>query len=415
MIDYGILYGFLVALGVGFLIGLERERKQEAEKEPHVAGVRTFTLISLLGTTTALISETSTEYVPAIITLGVIILIGLGHYFTSLFTRDIGLTTEFAMILVFLFGFLAFNPTTRELSVIFGIVTALILALKEHIHEFARNIEEFELIDTLKFAVIAFIILPILPDTAVDPYGVVNPRQLWLLVVLISAISYVGYVMVKLLGVDRGIGITGFVGGLASSTAVTTAMAAKSKKIGIIKPTAFAAIIASSVMFPRIVFEILVVNRDLLFELSIPMFSMLGAGIISSFLIWHSKSDVKAEFDLKTPFAIKPALKFAAFFLGVLFLQYFARIYLGNSGLYAVSIISGLADVDAVTLSTARMAANGEISVEVAVNSIVIAAIANTIMKVIYAFAMGNREFGKLVAIASATMILAGVASIILL
>lgn len=415
MMDYGVLYSFIVALGIGFIIGLERERKQEAEKEPHVAGVRTFTLISLVGTTTALISESNPDYVPAIIALGVIVLIGLGHYFTSIFTKDIGLTTEFAMILVFLFGFLAFNPATIELSVILGIITAIILALKEHIHEFAMNIEEYELIDTLKFAVIAFIILPILPDTTVDPYGVVNPRQLWLLVVLISAISYVGYVMVKLLGVDRGIGVTGFVGGLASSTAVTTAMAVKSKKIGIIKPTAFAAIIASSVMFPRVVFEILIVNRELLFEISIPMFAMLGAGLISSLIIWHSKSDVKAEFDIKTPFAIKPALKFAAFFLGVLFLQHFARIYTGNSGLYAVSIISGLADVDAITLSTARMAANGDISMDVAVNAIVIAAMANTIMKVVYAFAMGDREFGKLVAIASTTMILAGIITLILI
>ncbi len=414
-VDYTALYGFLISLGVGALVGIERERRLQRKDERQVAGVRTFILIALLGTTAALVAEDN-PYFSAVIVAGGILLIGAGYYLSSTRTNDIGLTTEVAQLLVFAFGYLAYDEGTRNVSVMLGIITAVLLALKEHLHEFAKDIQKYEFIDTLKFAVIAFIILPLLPDRTIDPWGVVNPHQLWLLVVLISGISYVGYILVKVLGVERGLGLTGFLGGLSSSTAVTTAMASKtSRNSSVVKPAAFAAVIASTVMFPRIVFEVAVVDRGLLAEVAVPVAVMFLAGLAAALLLWRSKKDIKADLDLKTPFALKPALKFGAFFLIVLLLQHFGKTYFGSGGLYAVSLVSGLADVDAITLSTARMASTGDINSQTAVNAIVLAAMANTVMKAVYAYVIGNRGFGNLVAAASAAMIVAGAATILLL
>lgn len=405
-------YGFLVALGIGLFIGLEREKSEDIPDEQSVSGIRTFTLISLLGASCSLLLESGNSLLMSFIAGGVMLLVVLGYYLSSSKTRDIGVTTEFAQILVFTLGFLAYNPQTRKVSVILAVTSALILALKESLHDIVENIREYELIDTLKFAVIAFIVLPLLPNQAVDPWGVINPHEIWLLVVLISGISYVGYVATKILGVDRGLGLTGLLGGLSSSTAVTTAMADKSRREAkIVKPAAFAAIIASNVMFPRIAVEVFVVNRQLVWQVLPALAAMGGAGVFAGFIIWHKREKTKSEIKLDSPFALKPALKFGAFFIIVLLVQYFAKEQYGSSGLYGVSLLSGLADVDAITLSTARMGLKGDITDAVAVNAIILAAMSNTLMKFIYAYVIGGREFARLVGFASIAMIAAGAAA----
>jgi uncharacterized membrane protein (DUF4010 family) len=415
LFNYELLYGFLVALGIGILVGIERERDQGRKEEFRVAGVRTFTLISLLGATSGLLFQYNAALSVAVFA-GVIILVASGYYLSSVRGQSLGQTTEIAELIVFTLGYLSFFPGTRGISVMIAIVTALTLALKEHIHGFAREIKEYELLDTLKFAVITFIILPILPDQAIDAWGVFNPRQIWLLVVLISGISYLGYIMIKILGVNRGSAITGFLGGLSSSTALTTAMARRAKEdTGLIKPSVFAAVIASTVMFPRMLFEIAVVNPGLNNRLLPSASLMFFAGIIASVLIIHQRDNVNKKIDLKTPFALKPALKFAAFFLLILTLQHFALKSYGTAGVYAISFFSGLADVDAVTLSSAKMAMEGRLTETVALNSILIAAISNTMMKTFYAYILGGKEFGRLFALAAAAIVAAGAVSLLLL
>jgi uncharacterized membrane protein (DUF4010 family) len=415
LLNYELLYGFLVALGIGILVGIERERDQGRKEEFRVAGVRTFTLISLLGATAGLIFQYNAMFSVAVFA-GVIILVASGYYLSSVRGQSLGQTTEIAELLVFALGYLSFFPGTRSISVMIAIVTALTLALKEHIHGFAREIKEFELLDTLKFAVITFIILPILPDRAIDSWGIFNPRQIWLLVVLISGISYLGYIMVKALGVNRGSAITGFLGGLSSSTALTTAMARRAKDdADLIKPSVFAAVIASTVMFPRMLFEIAVVNPDLNDRLFPFASLMFFAGIIASMIIIRKHKNITKKIDLKTPFALKPALKFAAFFLLILAMQHYALQVYGTSGVYAISFFSGLVDVDAITLSSAKMAAAGSLSETVALNSILIAAISNTLMKTMYAYILGGKEFGRLFARAAAAIVAAGALSIMFL
>jgi uncharacterized membrane protein (DUF4010 family) len=415
LFNYDLIYGFLVALGIGILIGIERERDQSRKEEFRVAGVRTFTLIALLGAMSGLLFQYNIMLSVAVFA-GVIVLVVAGYCLSGMQSHAIGQTTEIAELLVFSLGYMSFFPGTRSISVMLAIVAASILALKEHIHGFAHEIKEFELLDTLKFAVITFIVLPLLPDRTIDAWGIFNPRQIWLLVVLISGISYLGYILVKALGVNSGSAITGFLGGLSSSTALTTAMARRAKDdIDLIKPSVFAAAIASTVMFPRMLFEIAVVNPGLNDRLLPSAALMFSAGIIASVLIIRQTENITKKVDLKTPFALKPALKFAAFFLMILALQHYALKGYGVEGVYAISFFSGLADVDAVTLSSAKMAMEGQLTETVALNSILIAAISNTMMKTLYAYLIGGRVFGKLFASVAAAIVAAGALSIMFL
>lgn len=415
LLNYELLYGFLSALGIGILIGVERERDQGRKDELRVAGVRTFTLIALLGATSGLLFQYNALLSVALFA-GVILLVVTGYYLSSIKGQALGQTTEIAEVLVFSLGYLSFFPGTRSLSVMIAIVVALTLALKEHIHGFAREIKEYELLDTLKFAVITFIILPILPNRTIDSWGIFNPQQIWLFVVLVSGVSYLGYVLIKVLGVNRGSAITGFLGGLSSSTALTTAMARRAKEDNdLLKPSVFAAVIASTVMFPRTLFEVAVVNPGLNDRL-IPFAAfMFFAGIVSSLFIIRQRENITKKIELKTPFALKPALKFAAFFLAILALQHFALQVYGTEGLYVISFFSGLVDLDPVALSSAKMAAEGSLTEQVALYSILIAAISNTLMKTVYAYILGGKEFGKIFAKAAAAIVAAGALSIMLL
>lgn len=415
ILDYELLYGFFVALAIGILVGVERERDQGRKEDFRVAGVRTFTLISLLGATSGLIFQYNIALSVAVFA-GVVVLVAVGYYLSSVKGQSLGQTTEIAELLVFALGYLSFFPGTRSISVMIAIVIALTLALKEHIHGFAHEIKEYELLDTLKFAVITFIILPILPDRTIDAWGILNPRQIWLLVVLVSGVSYLGYILIKVWGVNRGSAITGFLGGLSSSTALTTAMARRAREdAGLLKPSVFAAAVASTVMFPRMLFEVAVLN-PVLNERLIPFAAlMFFAGILASLLIIKERDNVANKIDLKTPFALKPAVKFAALFLLILALQHIALQFYGTRGLYMISFFSGMVDVDPITLSSAKMAADGSLSDKVALSSILIAAISNTFMKTIYAYVIGGKEFGRLFSRAAVGIVIAGAVSLLLI
>jgi len=343
-------------------------------------------------------------------------LVAAGYYLSSVKAQVLGQTTEIAELIVYVLGYLAFFSATRSISVMIGIVVTAILALKENIHSFAREIKEYELIDTLKFAVITFIILPILPDTAIDAWGIFNPRQIWLLVVLISGINYLGYIMIKFLGVNRGSALTGFLGGISSSTALTTAMARRARDdAALLRPSVFAAAIASTVMFPRMLFEVAVLSPRLnerLIPLAVLMFL---AGVAASMLIIKNREGTSHQIDLKTPFALKPALKFAALFMLILAFQYAALRVYGAHGIYLISFLSGLVDVDPITLSSTKMAAEGILTEEVAIGSIIIAAIANTFMKTVYAYILGGKNSESSFQAPLPAIIAAGVISLMLI
>ncbi|MGB9936338.1 MAG: MgtC/SapB family protein [Methanobacterium sp.] len=404
---------FLISFAIGALIGTERERKQSEIKE--FAGIRTFMLIAVFGTSSAFLSTFYPNFV-IIAFLGFAVIVGLSYIVTTRKNEDIGITTEVTALLTFILGAMCFTDEGIYIVPVLAIIITTLLAIKPYLHKFAQKISQKEIMNTLKFLIIAFVILPLLPDQTFGPLNVFNPYQIWLIVVFISGISFAGYILMKFIGAERGIGATGIVGGLVSSTAVTTAMAARVKESSfIIRAAVFATVIASSMMFLRVLFEVLVINPDLIDLLSVPMLTMGVLGIALGVIAWKLTKIKKVDTDikLKNPFSLRPALIFGLLFIGILFASKIAEIYFGNSGLYITSIISGVADVDAITISMALLAKD-TISPDVAVTAITLAAISNTVIKFLIAMFFGTRKFGYLIGIIFAIIITAGLAAIFL-
>ncbi len=411
--DTLLILKFLVALALGALIGIERERKQEGAE---FAGIRTFILIALMGTLSAYISQFF-PYFWVVAFAGLVVLVVLSYMVTTRKNGDVGITTEVVAFLTFTLGLLCFTDEGMLVAPIFAVIITTLLAVKSHLHQFAHRVSEKELINTLKFLIIAFVILPLLPDQIIGPLAVFNPFQIWLMVVFISAISFTGYILMKFIGPEKGLGVTGIVGGLVSSTAVATSMAARVKESGLLmKAAVFATVVASSMMFLRMLFEVSVINPSLLPQLSAPMLVMGVLGIILGIIIWR-RTEVKqmdADLKLDNPFSLKPALIFGALFLGILFLSKIANIYLGSGGVYLTSIISGVADVDAITISMALLAPES-IPTSTAVTAITLAAISNTVFKFLIALFLGTRKFGRNVGLIFLIIIIAGLVTILVL
>ncbi|MDD1774850.1 MAG: MgtC/SapB family protein [Methanobacterium sp.] len=401
-----------IALAIGALIGTERERKQSQHAE--FAGIRTFTLISLYGIISAYLSQLYSNFL-ILAFMGLIIIVGLSYYRSSTREEDIGITTEVVALVTFILGALCLSDQGLQIAPIIAIIITALLASKSYLHHFIRKISEKELLNTLKFLIIAFVILPLLPDQNMGPLGVFNPYQIWLIVVFISAISYSGYVAIKLIGPERGLGLTGIIGGLVSSTAVTTSMAARVKETELlIRIAVFATVIASSMMFFRILLEVMVINSSLIPLLLVPMLSMGISGVLLAYIAWRTTSEKKmdTDFKLQNPFSLKPALIFGLLFIAILFLSTIANNFFGSAGIYVTSLISGVADVDAITISMALLARDG-VSPDVAVTAITLAAISNTFVKFLIALFFGTRKFGKYIGFIFAVMIALGIISVL--
>ncbi len=403
----------LISLGIGALIGIERERRR---KGAEFAGIRTFMLMALLGTLSVFVSETF-PYFLLVAFIGLVSLIFASYIMSTKDDGDIGLTSEVAALLTFVLGAICASGEGYKFAPIIAIIITALLALKKYLHLFARRISEREMIDTLKFLVVAFVILPLLPNTYIGPFHVFNPYQIWLMVVFISGISYAGYIAMKIIGPEMGLSVTGIMGGLVSSTAVVTAMAGRVKESeSVLKAAVFASVVASSMMFFRILFEVMVINPSLLTLLLPPLFTMGIFGIsLGLTLLRTSHENVKSEVKLKNPFSLRPAFIFGALFMIILFISKAANNYMGNMGVYAAGIVSGVADVDAITVSMALLSKNNMISSYTAITTITLASISNTLVKLGIAFLLGTKNFGKKIGMVFASMIFVGLLIIIIL
>lgn len=344
-------------------------------------------------------------------------MVGLSYMTSTRKVGDIGLTTEVVALLAFILGALCFSDEGIQIATILAIIITTLLAVKSYLHTFAQKISQKEIVNTLKFLIVAFVILPLLPDQTMGPLGVFNPYQIWLIVVFISGISFAGYILMKFIGAEKGISATGVIGGLVSSTAVTTAMAARVKESDvIIRAAVFATVVASSMMFLRVLFEVIVINPSLTSLLMVPMLSMGPLGIGLSLLAWKTTKvrEVGEDLKLKNPFSLRHALIFGSLFIVILFASKIAEIYFGDSGLFITSIISGVADVDAITISMALLARN-TISPDVAVTAITLAAISNTIVKFFIAMFFGTRKFGYIIGAIFAVIIAVGLMAVFLI
>jgi len=414
-IAFSDIYPFIISILIGALIGTERERDLLGKEHRGIAGLRTFTLISFLGTLSAFMAIRYEYIFMMAAFVGFLVLVTVVYAASAPVQGRIDFTSEVAAVITFLLGALCYHGDTVMLAIALAILMTVILAVKKTAHGYVEAIKNEELLDTLKMGIIALVILPLLPDQAIGPLDVLNPRHVWLMVVLVSLISYVGYVMIRIFGTEKGLSITGILGGLVSSTAVATTMAAEAKLHRDVVPSAvFATTIASCTMFPRILLEVLVVNRDLFLPLFLPLASMTVTGVLLAFLLFRKRESIDTNVDLSDPFRLSPALKFGAFFALILLISKFSNIYFGEAGTYAASIVAGLADVDAITLSMATLAKTS-VCPDVAVASITLATMTNTLVKLSITFILGTREFGKRVSLIFVPMLVVGLLVIFLM
>jgi uncharacterized membrane protein (DUF4010 family) len=324
-----------------------------------------------------------------------------------------GLTTEVAAIVVFLLGAMVMLGFSA-LAIGLGVVTAAVLAYKQPLHGFVEKLGWDDVYAGLRLLIATFIALPLLPNEPIDPWGALNPYSLWLLVILISTLSLIGYVATRWLGPARGTALTGLTGGLVSSTAVTLSFA----RAGRDNPqdaTALACgiLLAWAVMFVRVIVLVAVVNRALLVHVLVPfgVMAVVVGGFAAALYFRGGSVDgtaAKQELQVENPFSLTAAAKFAALFAVVLLAVKIVQEHFPPSGLYAVAALAGLTDVDAITLSMAEFAQSGE--ARVAVIAIVIAALSNTLVKCGIAFALAGRPLGKPLLVATGLTLLAGLA-----
>ena len=411
---------FATTILLGALIGIEREkRKAEEEKTGHIAGLRTFILLALLGAAAGWLSRTlSTPWILAAALLIVGAVVVAGYFVTARSSQDgRGLTTEIAAVVVFLLGAMVMLGY-ETLAIGLGVVTAAVLAYKQPLHGFVEKLGWDDVYAGVRLLIATFIALPLLPDQTIDPWGALNPYKLWLLVILISSLSLVGYVLTRLLGASRGVALTGLVGGLASSTAVTLSFAKEGReKPGIANALACGILLAWAVMFVRVLVLVAVVNRALLAPLLVPFLVMaVTVGVFSAFYYFRDgstekRASAKGEVDVKNPFSLMAAAKFGALFAIILLAVKIVQQTMPPSGLYAVAALSGLVDVDAITLSMAELAQSGE--AHTAVIAIVIASLSNTLVKCGMAFVVAGFALGKPLLMATVATLLAGLAAAI--
>jgi uncharacterized membrane protein (DUF4010 family) len=303
------------------------------------------------------------------------------------------MTTEVSALLAFLVGGLCMWGHVRVAAAV-TVAALLLLTLKQALHRLAERIESADVEATLQFAIITVIILPLLPDQGYGPPSleVLNPYRIWLMVVLIAGLNFLGYILVKVLGNEHGIGLTGLLGGLVSSTAVTLGFAQRSRGEPAQSPAlALGMLLAWTIMFFRVVLEVGVVNRALATRLA-PGLGLLGAAsLVVCFVLWRRRSGTATGSVAAgaNPFELGEAVRFGLLFGVVTFVTRFAQIHAGDTGLYVAGALAGLTDVDAIALSMAELAARDPGSAPAAARTVVIAVVSNTVLKWVYAFWLG--------------------------
>ena len=408
-----MLERLLVALLVGVLIGLDRERAEVRKARQIFAGVRTFPLVALCGAVPALLVGELGPLLAAV-SLVAVAAIAVVSYMRASANGDMGATTEVAAIATFLLGALA-GAGQLVVAGACGVAVAVLLVAKPKLEAFSRALSPEELTAALELAVITVIVLPLLPNRGFGPWEVWNPREIWMVVVLVTALSFVGFVAMRLLGERRGMAVTGAVGGLVSSTAVTMAMAERSRSADdLSRAAAASAVVASSIMPLRMAVLAGAVNAGILPRLLPVVFVMALAGLVAAWVLSRRRDEPsEASSQIKNPFSLVAALSFAAIYAVVLILVRGAGVYFGAGGTYAAAGLSAVADVDAVTIAFSRLGP-GDTLWKMPAAAVTVAAVTNTLVKMVIAVAMGSPRFRRYVAISlGATAVLGAAAGLV--
>jgi uncharacterized membrane protein (DUF4010 family) len=404
-----------IALAIGLLTGLERgwKRRDEAAGQ-RAAGLRTFALVGLLGGFSGLAAAQTGPVVLGLIFLGFTAAFGVFQWLDARQEKDVSATTMVAGLLTFILGADAVLGSDK-VAASGAVAMVLLLAAREPLHHWLERLKREEIRAVLILLAMSFLLLPVLPNRPVDPWGAINPAEIWLLAIMIASISFGGYVAVRLFGDRLGVVMAAIVGGLASSTATTLTLA----RLGADKPESArllsAGILASgTVMVIRVGVVASLLNRSLLYLLIYP----LGAAAIvmaaaSIFFLFGEKQDERPQLEMNNPLELGTAIKLAGLIAVVMLATEVVQEYIGRAGVLIIAAFSGIADVDAVTISMSRLG-GASVALETAVLAIALAVGVNTVSKAIMAGSVGGRKIGRLVGGASALAVAAGTAAALL-
>lgn len=414
------LFHLAMALAVGLLIGTERGwHERDAAEGSRPAGIRTFALISLLGGLAAVLGD---SVGPAAYVAGLVL---VGAFAAAAYLEGArqpagrSMTTHIAMLIAFSLGAIA-GLGELELAASAAVVTTLLLGLKPAMHGWLRRLSEAELMAGLKLLAMSVVLLPVLPDRGFGPWDALNPYEIWWLVVLIAGTSFLGYGAARLLGPRRGIVVAGACGGLASSTAVTLSFARFARQ----QPQraqlfAGGALIASTVMFPRLLLIIAIAAPEFARALAAPLLGAgLGLGLVAAFAMRRNRRDAPAEGDaalglIGNPLELGPALKFGVLLAFLMLAARALNAWAGESGVLLLGAVSGLADVDAVSLSLAHMAGS-DVTMAIAAAGVLAAALVNTLTKAAIMVGIGGRALLPFAAAGAVVAVLGGLGGLAL-
>jgi len=391
-----------VALAMGLLIGLERGwHEREAAEGARVAGVRTYGLIGLLGGFAGLLASDTNLAVLGYAFVGLAAALVAGYVIHARRSGDVGITSLIAGLLTFVFGAAATQNHMAEAAMA-AVFTGLLLGYKSLVHHWVEALEPEELRATLKLLALSVLVLPILPNRGYGPWDAINPFEAWWMVVLIAGISFVGYFAMKIVGAGKGAVITSLLAGLASSTALTLHFSrlarSRPNSSGMLAP---GVLLACGMMFPRMLVIASIVHWPIFYALFVPAVAMGAVLYGSAAFLWWFMGPLEADSDearLQNPLQIAPAIMFGALLILVMLAAKGMEAAFGETGIEALAGVSGIADVDAITLTLAKMG-RSEIAVELAAFGIILAGAVNSIVKGAMTIAIGGAKFGVRVAI----------------
>ena len=396
----------LLSLGLGLLVGMQRESARSK-----TAGIRTFPLITLTGTICGLLAKEFDGWILAAGLLAITLLLVVGNLHRL--KNDIegsGITTEIAVLFMYGMGaYLVFGETI--IAVVLTAVVTVLLHFKETLHGWVGRFGADDLKAIMQFVLISMIILPVLPDITYDRYASLNPKNIWLMVVLIVGISLVGYFIYKFIGSKAGVLLGGILGGLISSTATTISYSRMARNTeAVTKLAAFVILTASAVSLIRVMIEISIVApssfRSFIYPLAAELLVMIILVVILFFQNRKEETKMPAQ---NNPAELKGALIFALLYGAISFISAAVKNNFNDQALYIVSIISGLTDLDAITLSTAKMAEQKGLEPDLGWRLILVATLSNLVFKGGMAMVMGTRNLGRVVGILFGILIMAGV------
>ncbi|WP_088328608.1 MgtC/SapB family protein [Lacimicrobium sp. SS2-24] len=382
-----------ISLAIGLLIGIERGWKQRTANEGHrIAGLRTYGLTGLAGGCSAIMQPFVGQLTIGLLFLGFALAVSMAYLRGKQHSEDASITSLVSLLLTYMLGMLAAFEQI-ELAASAAIITALLLRYKELLHGWLRQLEDHELKAGLQLLLISIVLLPVLPDQGYGPWQVLNPYEIWWMVVLIAGISFVGYFAMKFAGTDKGIILTALSAGLASSTALTLHFSRLAREQTSLQRQLSAGIlIACGTMFPRVVLIATLINPALLSLLWWPMAVMMLVILLSAGLLWKTRAvqQPASLTRLLNPLALQSAVLFGGLLMVILLLGQWMRELFGDTGIYALALVSGIADVDPINLTLARMSLDNT-TLTVAVSGIVIAACSNSLVKAIMAVSIAGK------------------------